>query len=181
MNISIHIAFTMWVGKGNKNYPDGWKTLPSKAEVWAEAFALNSKGGSKRGFLSNTADFQPYEKSKATISSPMEAGDEIREMLSRGSLSVWRRSDEYSTDFMAAASTNSRGGFFVTLRMTGNGAQDTATIQVNDAKIASFERAVKNGKNIETMHVSFSPTNAQCKYGRRAKSVLLSWAKAVSE
>jgi hypothetical protein len=181
MQVDLRIAFAIWVGTANRNHPTGWKTIPSRSEGWAEVFALTSKGGTKRGFISTEAVFQPYpERKPGTISTPMEAGDEIREMLQRGSLTVWRRSDEYSTDFMSAFQSSQRGSFFIAVYMPGNDGQNTAMISIHGAKISSFERAVKNGKNIEIISASFESKNASVKYGNPSKQTLLKAMKAGS-
>jgi hypothetical protein len=178
MNVSMSIIFAVSVGQGNQNYPSGWKPIPPKSTGWAPIFALASKGGSKRALVDSSADTQPdTSKQGHRISSPMEVGDEIREMLQRGSLSVWRKSDSYSTDFMAASLANQRGSFFVGITTQSRGDASTATIIINSAKIASFERAVLKGKNIERMNVAFDSKNATCKYGTIAKDTLLKSAK----
>jgi hypothetical protein len=181
MQVALNIIFAVWAGKGNANYPTGWKPIPPKAEGWASVFGLASKGGTKRGFLSSVTDFQPYpDKRASTISTQMEAGDEIRELLQRGSLTVWRRSDEFSTDFMAASSDIKRGCFLVSIQMHNDSGTETATIAIDYAKISSFQRAVKSGKNIELISVSFESKNARVKYGKISKQSLLGEAKSGS-
>jgi hypothetical protein len=110
----------------------------------------------------------------------MEAGDEIRDILQRGSPTVWRRSDEYSTDLMSAFQSSDLGSFFIAVHMPDNEARNSAMISIDSAKISSFERAVKNGKNIEIISVYFESKNTSVKYGKPSKQALLKGAKAGS-
>jgi hypothetical protein len=97
----------------------------------------------------------------------MEAGDEIRDILQRGSPTVWRRSDEYSTDLMSAFQSSDLGSFFIAVHMPDNEARNSAMIS-------------KNGKNIEIISVYFESKNTSVKYGKPSKQALLKGAKAGS-